>query len=78
MKRMSKYIHRYSKGFYRGEDIVAAIEDYRKIATITMSEEPEHYVCSFSNCIVDPKRTVLEFSNYLIELLNTRRARFEE
>lgn len=63
---------RYSKDFYTVEAVIIAIKDYRKIATITMREEGRYYVCSFSKCIVDPKRVVFEFNNYLIELMNSR------
>ena len=68
---MISSIHRYSKEFYRFDDVAAAIKDYKKLTTITMSEEHGYYVCTFSNCLIEPRRIVLEFNNYLIELMNS-------
>ena len=74
---MKSNTHRYSKDFYKANDIIKAIGDYRKLAAITMSEEDGYYVCSFSYCILEPRIIVSEFDNYLIELMNSRGARSE-
>ena len=68
---------RYSKEFYNYDDIIAAIKDYKRISAITVSEDKDYYICSFSNCVIQPQRVVLEFNNYLIELMNSRGAHNE-
>ena len=70
--KMKSSDNRYSKEFYRADDVSAAIRDYKKLAKITISEENGYYICTFSDCLIDPKRIVLEFDNYLIELMNSR------
>lgn len=62
----------YSKAIYSRPAIVSAIQDYRKIARISLKENETHYVCEFTKCIVDAQRVMNEFNNYLIELLNTQ------
>ena len=74
---MKNNVQRYAKGFYSALDVSRAVKDYKRIATITLYEEKDYYVCKFSNCITDPRRVVLEFNNYLIELMNSRGAKAE-
>lgn len=60
----------YSKAFYTLEVINRAISDYKGIASITLTSTEAYYRCVFNKCVVDTQRVVLEFNNYLIELLN--------
>ena len=70
-------MQRYAKEFYSSDVIHKAINDYRAIASISVSEEVRYYVCDFSNCVIDPNTVILEFNNYLIELMHTRGASAE-
>ena len=69
---MKRKIQRYASSIYSSEVICRAISDYRKIAKISLSEQKGYFICSFSDCIVDPDKVVSEFGNYLIELMNSR------
>ena len=69
---MKNNTQRYSKEFYDVAAIKSAIAAYRKIATVSFSEDSSYYVCEFSNCIIDPNRVIFEFNNYLVELMNAR------
>lgn len=62
----------YSKEIYTKNSLLSAIKAYEKIAEIKLSDDNGYYWCEFNRCIVDPSRVVLEFGNYLIELLNNR------
>lgn len=62
---------KYSKQFYTRDVIISGIEDYKKLSIIELSEDEEYYFCFFNSCIIDPERIMLEFDNYLIELLNS-------
>lgn len=78
MKRMRSNRQRYSKKFYTYEAVYFAIKDYKKIANISMAEDEDYYICTFSECITNPQRVVAEFNNYLIELMNSQGANTEE
>ena len=71
---MKSNIQLYHKAFYRLPILLTAIDDYRRIATINLSDEVEYYRCTFTNCVVDSTRVICEFNNYLIELLNSQGA----
>lgn len=62
----------YSKSIYAREAIESAILAYKHIATVELTETQTHYVCRFRKCVVSVQRVICEFSNYLIELMNTR------
>ncbi len=72
-----KHSRSYIKQIYTSQVIAEAIKAYGKIASISMSEKDEHYVCVFTNCVVDPERVMLEFDNYLIELLHLHESKEE-
>lgn len=60
----------YPKSVYGIKDVGRAIEDYGNICRISATETSTEIICTFSKSIADLERTVLEFSNYLIELAN--------
>lgn len=62
----------FSKDFYSKSAIIRAINDYSKLAKITLSEESNYYICSFNNCVIASERVKHEFSNYLIEVMNSQ------
>ena len=63
---------KYSKAFYTQETLAVAINDYKKIAIIKLLEDKGHYICEFSECLVDSQVVINEFNNYLIELMNSK------
>lgn len=71
---MKSNIQVYHKTLYPLPVLLTAIEDYRRIAEISLSDDGDYFRCSFTNCVVDPVRVVYEFHNYLIELLNSQGA----
>ena len=77
MKKMKNDVQYYSKEFYPVEIIQNAIQAYRKLAVISVSEAQEHYTCRFTDCVIDNERIICEFNNYLIELLNSSRTSVE-
>lgn len=68
---MKNSIGRYSLYIYPKNIIMKAIHDYNNIAEINMSLEQNYFVCEFSKCITDAEHVKNEFTNYLIEILNT-------
>ena len=71
---MKSNIQFYHKDLYPLSVLMTAIDDYRHITEISLSEEGVYFRCTFSNCVVDSERVVCEFHNYLIELLNSQGA----
>ena len=74
MRKMKSNTQFYHKKLYTLPILLTAIEDYKRIADISLSHEGDYFLCAFSNCVVDPERVVCEFHNYLIELLNSQGA----
>lgn len=72
MKKMKNNEQLYTKAFYTKKVLIAAINDYKKIARIKLLEDDEHYRCEFYKCAVDTQVVMNEFNNYLIELMNSR------
>ena len=48
-----------------------AISDYGKLSTIIYTKIRQNYVCCFVNCIYDEDETILEFGNYMIDLMGS-------
>lgn len=69
---MKTEVQLFSKEFYPKDVILKAIKDYRGIATIEFTTASEYFRCEFHDCVVDPSAVVLEFNNYLLELLNAQ------
>lgn len=51
--------------------IQKAITDYQSICRIQMEQHTDYVLCTFLESITDIDLTICEFSNYLIELLNS-------
>ena len=49
-----------------------AMDDYSKLAHITVKDAGEYFVCTFSRCKYDAVTTQHEFANYLIDLSNSK------
>ena len=63
MLNLSKNIYDYSK-------IRSSVEAFEGIVNTDVSEEKERYVCRFDNFKLDQNKTIMEFENYLINLMN--------
>ena len=61
----------FPKTIYSKGAIIKAIDDYKKLAKIDLSENLEYYICDFADCVIDPERIIKEFGNYLIEIMNS-------
>ena len=62
----------FLSSIYPRELIVRAKEDYQQICCISIEDNAGGIICTFSESITDINLTAKEFSNYLIELANTR------
>ena len=51
--------------------VAQAALDFKQVATIGVSHEPESIICTFSNCVYGEETTMNEFENYLIDLTNS-------
>lgn len=61
-----------SKNIYDESIIRQAIRDYGSIANIQLKSDSTYYDLQFENCKYDENRTLKEFENYLIDLMNVR------
>ena len=59
-----------SKSIYEIGKIDRAIRDYSKIVKINIKERKDVYICHLSSFKTNKDRTILEFENYLISLMN--------
>ena len=62
-------IVKYTKQIYSFGIITQAINDYREICSILITESPEEYICEFHLPEKEDLRIIHEFNNYLIELM---------
>lgn len=58
----------FDKAIYSEKAIKQAILDYESIADIEMNNTPERYVCSIKRSDYPMETTMLEFSNYVLNL----------
>ena len=63
---------KYCLEIYPEDIIERAIEDYHNICNISREIMDGDMICRFSNGNTNEKTIMLEFSNYLIELINSR------
>jgi len=68
----TKIIQKYVLEIYPCNYIQKAILDYKNICKIDMVFNNNVVECTFYDSLVDLEITVKEFSNYLIELINSR------
>ena len=59
---------RLKKELYSMPNIRQSILAFSDIATISVFERDETYICTISECRYDIEETVGEFENYLIDL----------
>lgn len=62
----------FAKAVYRRPWIEQAITDYKDICTIELYEDERYFTCDISKSIAALPLTAREFSNYIIELANSR------
>ena len=54
-------------------DIISqAINDYSQISSIDCESDDEYFYLFFNNCVCEKELAVKEFSNYVIDLHNSR------
>lgn len=58
----------FDKAIYSEEAVRQAISDYASIADIEMINTPEKCVCSINRSDYPVETTILEFSNYVLNL----------
>ena len=61
-----------NKDIYEFAAIKLAAANYETIAHIKVKEAPHCYLCEFSHCKYGEARTVREFCNHIIDLMNCR------
>lgn len=69
---MNEITVNYPASVYEKTVVEQAIADYRGICRIRLRSDGREYVCVFSRSRADLELTALEFTNYLIELSNSR------
>lgn len=55
---------------YNLNSIQKAITDYISLCEIEIEEEGDYIICSFYNCKYNINKTIHEFGNYVIDLMN--------
>lgn len=68
----NKIIQFFSLDIYPKNYIEKAIVDYINICKIDLAYDGSTAKCTFYNSVTDLEITVKEFSNYLIEIINSR------
>ena len=67
-----EFEQKYCLEIYPADILERAIEDYHDICDIDQEVRDGDMICRFSNGKTNAEIIMLEFSNYLIELLNSR------
>ena len=65
-------ILRLSNEIYSERAIKETIRSFSKLAEIKYSKSENYFICEFKKCVYDTQLTMDEFSNYLIDLMNTK------
>ena len=61
----------YSMRLFRSEILTKAVSEFSVFCDIWISDKTcDYWVIQFDNCIFKDRKTVQEFNNYLIELMN--------
>lgn len=69
---LRKYELSFNKTIYSPLAIRKAVADYSQICNIEVLETEKAVRCIFTDSKFDLRQTTLEFSNYLLEILNSR------
>lgn len=62
------------KELYPLSYISTAQAAYAEICQMQVDENDTHWLCNFSACKYEEQRTIMEFENYLINLINCKRS----
>ena len=65
-------IRKYDKELYPATLFAPALEAFSELAQIRVLRRNKEIICFFFHCKYDPKQTMNEFSNYLIDLNGVR------
>lgn len=61
-----------NKEMYSKEVILFAIKQYQELSMIKILDRGKYWECLFSNCCYNKKITMMEFENYLINIINVK------
>lgn len=63
--------NKLTKSFYEKDSILEAINAYKSLASISVSEDDDYYYYKIESSIYDPQLVANEFENYVLGLMNT-------
>ncbi len=63
--------YKLNKDFYEKEALLEAINAYKGLASISVSEDNEYYYYKIESSIYAPNLVANEFENYVLGLMNT-------
>lgn len=59
-----------NREIYNEKTVISAIDAYKDLCSIELTESEKYFDCCFENCKYDEALTACEFENYLIDLIN--------
>ena len=62
----------FNKEIYDFVAIKAAAEEYKSLAHVHVEETHDYYICAFTKCKHGSTRTIREFCNYIVDMMNCR------
>ena len=63
--------YKLNKEFYESESLKKAVNAYKSIASISISEDQHFYYYKIESSIYDSDLVAKEFENYVLGLMNT-------
>jgi len=63
--------NRLTKDFYNKKALLNAVDAYKSLASISISEDSNYYYYEVKSSIYEPQLVANEFENYVLGLMNT-------
>ncbi|MBE5837955.1 HxsD-like protein [Butyrivibrio sp.] len=63
--------NRLTKDFYNKNALLNAVDAYKSLASISISEDSNYYYYEVKSSIYEPQLVANEFENYVLGLMNT-------
>lgn len=63
---------KFHKEIFDESAIKKTIVAFSKLTEVSMIEHGYYYICYFNNCLYEEAQTLLEFENYIIDLMNCK------